>query len=244
MEILVAGLSDVGRQREKNEDSFVLLPEHGVFVVADGIGGHHSGDVASSMVASCVSAYLGNGGLQEHREGERLVAALVEANAAIFAYAGDFRAHHGMGTTVVAAAFAKDGSDVLIAHAGDSRCYRLRDGSLAQLTRDHSLIEDALSEDPDMSALEIASLPKNVITRAIGVDATVEIAVRKDEARPGDVYLLCSDGLHGLVAEHELCETLTRSAAPAETCERLVRRANERGGPDNITAVVVRVEVA
>jgi protein phosphatase len=242
MQLLAAGHSDVGRQRDRNEDSLLLLPEFRVFVVADGIGGHQSGDVASAMAAAWIAAYFREGKAAPSPVPEQLVDALVHANAMIHDYADDSRTHHGMGTTVVAVAFSPDTSDVLIAHAGDSRCYRLRKDSLVRLTRDHSLIEDALTEDPDMTETELSTLPRNVITRALGVDATVELEVRRDQAQPGDVYLLCSDGLHGLVGDQELRDTLAIGPGPAEMCEGLVRRANERGGLDNITAVVVRVE--
>ena len=243
MRAIAAGLSDVGKQRVHNEDRFILLPEFSVYVVADGMGGHQSGEVASRMAASTIASYFRNlDGSARHAAGERLRAAVSHANARIFARADDSRAHRGMGTTVVAAAFSRDSGDVYVAHAGDSRCYRLRDGHFEQLTRDHSLVSDALLERPDLSASDLAYLPKNVITRALGIGPTVEVDLRTDHAKPGDVYLLCSDGLHGLVPDEAIVQLLEDYPVLTEACAALVGKANAAGGKDNITAVLVRIE--
>jgi protein phosphatase len=284
MRAIAAGLSDVGKQRVHNEDRFILLPEFSVFVVADGMGGHQSGEVASRMAASTIAAYFRNG--KDHaaadtmgasppspRSGvrmapeaagdaaappgapsarapesgrgtmaDRLRGAVTQANARIFARADDSRIHRGMGTTVVAAAFAKDDQEIHIVHAGDSRCYRLRDGALVQLTRDHSLVSDALLERPDLSRQDLAYLPKNVITRALGIAPTVEIDMRIEPVRVGDIFLLCSDGLHGLVSDEEMASILAEHTVLTEACARLVEVANAAGGKDNITAVLIRIE--
>src|SRR6185295_10768276 len=139
---------------------------------------------------------------------DRLRAAVTQANARIFARADDSRIHRGMGTTVVAAAFSSETSELCVAHAGDSRCYRLRDGKLEQLTRDHSLVSDALLERPDLSSTDLAYLPKNVITRALGIGPTVDVDVRIEQVQVGDLFLLCSDGLHGLVPDEEMTAIL------------------------------------
>jgi protein phosphatase len=265
MRAIAAGLSDVGKQRVHNEDRFILLPEFGVFVVADGMGGHQSGEVASRMAASSIASYFRNG----HKPGEppslaeaetpkppsaepsssssprmadRLRIAVTQANARIFARADDSRIHRGMGTTVVAAAFAKDAGELHVVHAGDSRCYRIRNGSMVQLTRDHSLVSDALLERPDLSSQDLAYLPKNVITRALGIAPTVDVDVRVVEVKVGDVFLLCSDGLHGLVSDEEIMAIIQDSPVLTEACSRLVDLANAAGGKDNITAVLVRIE--
>ena len=259
MRAIAAGLSDVGKQRVHNEDRFILLPEFSVFVVADGMGGHQSGEVASRMAASTIAAYF-RSGVDEHKPqngpppsirveslealspGERLRAAVSHANSKIFARADDSRAHRGMGTTVVAAAFHRDSGELYVAHAGDSRCYRLRAGALEQLTRDHSLVSDALLERPDLSASDLAYLPKNVITRALGIGPTVDVDLRTERAAPGDVYLLCSDGLHSLVSDDEIASVLEECPVLTEACAALVDLANAAGGKDNITAVLVRIE--
>jgi protein phosphatase len=259
MRAIAAGLTDVGKQRVHNEDRFILLPEFNVYVVADGMGGHQSGEVASRMAASGIAAYFRqaphptNG--KAHADGEheaaratpkgpaeRLRAAVIQANARIFARADDSRIHRGMGTTVVAATFSRETGELVVAHAGDSRCYRLRDGKLDQLTRDHSLVSDALLERPDLSSTDLAYLPKNVITRALGIAPTVDVDVRVEPVGVGDIFLLCSDGLHGLVSDEEMAAILEEYPVLTEACARLVEMANAAGGKDNITAVVIRIE--
>jgi PPM family protein phosphatase len=241
MRAIAAGLSDVGRQRVHNEDRFILLPEFNVFVVADGMGGHQSGEVASRMAASTIANYFRANDPAESIP-ERLRAAVSQANARIFARADDSRAHRGMGTTVVAAAFAPGDSSIYVAHAGDSRCYRFRKGAIHQLTRDHSLVSDALLERPDLTENDLSYLPRNVITRALGIGPTVDLDLRSDKVEIGDLYLLCSDGLHGLVSDDEIAATLDQTEVLTDACSRLIDLANENGGKDNITVVLVRIE--
>jgi protein phosphatase len=247
MRAIAAGLTDVGKQRVHNEDKFVLLPEFSVYVVADGMGGHQSGEVASRMAASTIASFFrqkpGPDAAPEPTAlGEVLRAAVTQANARIFARADDSRAHRGMGTTIVAAAFHKERGEVYVAHAGDSRCYRLRGDDLIQLTRDHSLVSDALLERPDLSASDLAYLPRNVITRALGIAPTVDVDLRIEKARAGDVFLLCSDGLHGLVSDEEMAAVLRDYPILTEACAALVELANAAGGKDNITVVLVKIE--
>ena len=245
MRAIAAGLSDVGKQRVHNEDRFILLPEFSVFVVADGMGGHQSGEVASRMAASSIAAYFrhgGGGGGGRRPVSERLRAAVVQANARIFARADDSRIHRGMGTTVVAAAFSREDGELYIAHAGDSRGYRLRDGRLEQLTRDHSLVSDALLERPDLSSTDLAYLPRNVITRALGIGPTVDVDLCAARVQIGDVFLLCSDGLHGLVSDEEMTAIVEEYPILTEACSPLVEVANAAGGKDNIPAVLIRIE--
>jgi protein phosphatase len=147
-----------------------------------------------------------------------------------------------MGTTVVACAFATDSEELFVAHAGDSRCYRVREGNITQLTRDHSLVADALLERPDLSEADLAYLPKNVITRALGIAPTVDVDLKRDQSQIGDVYVLCSDGLHGLVDDEEIAELVDEKTSLTDACAKLVDRANDAGGRDNITVVLVRIE--
>ena len=241
MRAVAAGLSDVGKERKHNEDRFLLLPEFGVFVVADGMGGHQSGEVASRMAASSVAGYFRSSAKQRSIR-EALVSSLSDANAKIFARADDSRAHRGMGTTVVAAAFSPLDAMLYIAHAGDSRCYRIRDARMEQLTRDHSLLQDALLERPDLTESDLAYLPRNVITRALGIGPSVELDVRAEPVQPGDYFLLCSDGLHGLVADADMVNVVLGARTLTDACQALIRRANANGGKDNITAVMIRIE--
>ncbi|HHH12199.1 MAG TPA: Stp1/IreP family PP2C-type Ser/Thr phosphatase [Sorangium sp.] len=243
MRAIAAGVTDVGRERAHNEDRFVLLPEFSVFVVADGMGGHQCGEVASRMATATIAEHFrergneGRGVLVDVLRG-----AVHAANDRIHARAASSALHHGMGTTLVAAAFHRDERMLYVAHAGDSRCYCLRRGELRQLTRDHSLIEEALRARPEIGENELAYLPANVITRALGVDAVVDVELTIEACEEGDVYLLCSDGLHGFVTDERIEEILMLSANLAEVCTELVAEANRQGGGDNITAVVVRME--
>ncbi len=240
MRAVAAGLSDVGKERKHNEDRYILLPEFGVFVVADGMGGHQSGEVASRMAASTVAGYFRsskNGSIRDS-----LVSALSDANAKIFARADDSRAHRGMGTTIVAAAYCPGDAMLYIAHAGDSRCYRVRDGRMEQLTRDHSLLQDALLERPDLTESDLAYLPRNVITRALGIGPSVELDVRAEPVRAGDCFLLCSDGLHGLVTDDDIVKIVIGAPTLTEACQALIQRANANGGKDNVTSVLIRIE--
>jgi serine/threonine protein phosphatase PrpC len=241
MRAVAAGLSDVGKERKHNEDRFILLPEFGVFVVADGMGGHQSGEVASRMAASSVAGFFrassGKGSMRD-----AIMSAVADANAKIFARADDSRSHRGMGTTIVAAAYCTDDSTLYIAHAGDSRCYRIRDGRMEQLTRDHSLLQDALLERPDLTESDLAYLPRNVITRALGIGPTVDLDVRAEPVLPGDYFLLCSDGLHGLVNDDDIVKIVLGTPTLTEAVQALVRRANANGGKDNVTSVLIRIE--
>ena len=244
MRAIAAGSSDIGRQRAHNEDRYILLPEYNVFVVADGMGGHQSGEVASRMAASVVAGYFRAGAGDGVDVGRQLRAAVSLANARIFSRADDSRAHRGMGTTIVAAAFDRGEGSFHVAYAGDSRAYRMRGGELHQLTRDHSLVADALLERPDLSEADLAYLPRNVITRALGIGPTVELDVRADRSEPGDVYLLCSDGLHSLVPDAKIAAVMRAGDVLTDTCARLIDLANDHGGKDNITAVLVQIEAS
>lgn len=244
MRAVAAGLSDVGRQRHHNEDRYILLPEFNVFVVADGMGGHQSGEVASRMAASAIAKFFRNGtsSAPNGGTGQRLRSAVLEANAKIYQRADDSRLYRGMGTTIVAGAYSPADRMFFVAHAGDSRCYRVRGREIKQLTRDHSLISDALLERPDLTELDLKYLPKNVITRALGIGPTVEVDLRGEHVEADDVFLLCSDGLHGLVDDDQIATIVTESPVLTEACARLIQTANENGGRDNITVVLVRIE--
>ena len=246
MRAIAAGLSDVGKERSHNEDRFILLPEFNVYVVADGMGGHQSGEVASRMAAATIATFFrrdsGEANAPERSAAERLRAAVVDANARIFARADDSRAHRGMGTTVVAAAYSPADTKLYVAHAGDSRCYRVRGNDIKQITRDHSLLADALLERPELSEADLAYLPRNVITRALGIGPTVDVDVSGVAVELGDVYLLCSDGLHGMVPDEEISCIVQENASLTDGCAKLVAEANKNGGRDNITAVLIRIE--
>ena len=150
--------------------------------------------------------------------------------------------HQGMGSTIVAAHF--DGAAVHVAHVGDSRCYRVRDGQIQQMTRDHSLINDALDMKPDLTKEELARLPKNIITRALGMKDDVKVDCAAHDVEEGDLYLLCSDGLSGMISDERMLEVVSLTTELQEACDLLIAEANDAGGSDNISAVLVRIEVA
>lgn len=252
--IAFAGVTDVGRHRKHNEDCVLVRPEHGLFVVADGMGGHNAGDVASKLVAKSLGEYfdaVAQGAPDAELPadyaslspaGKRLCAGVRKANHDVFTVSNTVQQHHGMGSTVVAIYLVDE--VVNIAHVGDSRCYRIRDGEIRQMTRDHSLINDALELKPDLTKEELARLPKNIITRALGMKEAVKVDVKSEPALPGDVFLLCSDGLTGMVPPEQILEVVGLTSEPQEACELLIAEANDAGGNDNISAVIVRVDPA
>jgi serine/threonine protein phosphatase PrpC len=253
MRAVAAGLSDVGLQREHNEDSFVVLKEHDLFVVADGMGGHRAGDVASRIATETISEFFRTTANDDvtwpfhfdsnlSEEENRLLTGIRVANRQIFERSTRSRECHGMGTTVVGAMFSSKKRRMYIGHVGDSRCYRVRDGEIQLLTRDHSLINDYLLAMPDLTDEQKSELPKNVITRALGMQDHVVVDLQHDEPRQGDIYVLCSDGLSGMVSDEDIKQIVTGTAEIREACEQLIQSANERGGEDNITAVLVRIE--
>jgi serine/threonine protein phosphatase PrpC len=254
LRLVVAGLTDVGRLRKHNEDHVLLKPDVGLFVVADGMGGHNAGDVASKLTATSIANFFEAtaegapvGDLPDDYDGladaaRRLAAGVRKANSDVHTISNTFQQHHGMGSTIVSLYADLDEGTIHIGHVGDSRCYRLRDGEIEQMTRDHSLINDALDMKPDLTKEELARLPKNIITRALGMKDVVKVDLRSEPLLPGDVFLLCSDGLSGLVPPDQILEIITITDDPQEACELLIAEANDRGGNDNISAVILRVE--
>jgi protein phosphatase len=253
MRAIAAGLTDVGLQREHNEDSFVVLKEFDLFVVADGMGGHRAGDVASRLATETITEFFRSTANEDvtwpfhfdtnlSEEENRLLTGIRVANRQIFERSTRSRECHGMGTTVVGAMFSPRKKRMYIGHVGDSRCYRVREGEIRLLTRDHSLINDYLLAMPDLTEEQRSELPKNVITRALGMQDQVVVDLQHDDPRPGDVYILCSDGLSGMVQDEDIRRIVGATDDIRETCNMLIAKANERGGEDNVTAVVIRIE--
>lgn len=252
---IAAGASDVGLQREHNEDSYVVLTEYDLFVVADGMGGHRAGDVASRLATETISEFFKSTANDDvtwpfhfdtnlSEEENRLLTGIRVANRQIFERSSRSRECHGMGTTVVGAMFSPVKGRIFIGHVGDSRCYRIRDKDIAQLTRDHSLINDYLLAMPDLTEEQRSELPKNVITRALGMQDQVVVDIQHDEPTPGDIYVLCSDGLSGMVEDDEILKTVSSAGDLRSACEALIARANAHGGEDNITAVLIQIQAA
>ena len=245
------GRTDVGRRRKLNEDSFLVAPEPNLYAVCDGMGGHNAGEVASQMAIETLAAFID----KSHREkeitwpygldvnlsfdGNRLKTAIKLANKKVFRAADNREEYTGMGTTVVAAVVS--GSVMTVGSAGDSRCYFLRDGTLTQLTRDDSWVSAALGEGI-LNSEEVERHPlRNVITKAVGAKESIELDVVEHRFASGDVALLCSDGLHAMLNDAEIQRVLSPLPATLEQAAgRLIDAANEAGGKDNVTVVLLR----
>jgi serine/threonine protein phosphatase PrpC len=245
------GITDVGLQREHNEDAFAVLSDHDLFIVADGMGGHRAGDVASRLASESISDFFQRTAGEEvtwpfhfdsalSESENRLLTAIRLANRQIYEHSLKSHDLRGMGTTVVGALFNPDTRKMYVGHVGDSRAYMIRDGRISQLTRDHSLVNDYLKVMPDMPEDQRSELPKNVITRALGMQDSVEVDLLAHEVKVGDTFVLCSDGLSGMISDAEILQVAGQGDL-TEACRRLTALANEHGGEDNITAVLVRI---
>jgi serine/threonine protein phosphatase PrpC len=246
------GQTDVGRRRKLNEDNFVVDTEVNLFAVCDGMGGHNAGEVASKLAIEALTAFIRKSAGEEKDitwpygldkdlsfEANRLKTAIRLANKRVFKAADNREDYTGMGTTVVAALLSD--SVLTIGSAGDSRCYLLRQGRLSQLTRDDSWVSAAWAEGI-LSADEIDRHPlRNVITKAIGAKDTLDIDVVEHGLAPGDVALLCSDGLHAMLTDEQILKTVSPFPPTLEkAAAALIAAANEAGGKDNVSVVLVR----
>ncbi len=244
------GATDVGRSRAINQDSFVLLPDRNLWVVADGMGGHQGGEVASRLAVESIQVAY------QDSTADALVEAVVVANDRIREAGEADRDLRGMGTTVVAAALvpaerdpdlpnddseAPDRWRLLVANVGDSRCYLFRAGELTQLTEDHSVVADLVRDGRITEAEAEVHPQRNIVTRVLGIYETVEVDLWPVDAVAGDRYMLCSDGLFNEVGADQMTAVLRRLDAPQEVADELVRLANDGGGKDNITVVVLDV---
>jgi protein phosphatase len=247
-----ASLTDPGRVRDHNEDCIESRPEIGLYVLADGMGGYNAGEVASGMATSLIAD-----GLQETWQlrdaarlgrdeakalSEKLISEqIARANSAIFTTSQNNPECAGMGTTLVVCLFFDN--FLTVAHIGDSRLYCLRgDDTMEQVTRDHSLLQEQL--DSGLITPEEAKLSqnKNLVTRALGIDPTVDAEIHVYETQPNEIYLLCSDGLSDMVEDEEIRLTLiTLKTNPSLTVQQLIQSANDNGGRDNISAMLIRV---
>ncbi len=244
--IEAAGLTDVGNVRQFNEDRIAIDARIGVVALADGMGGHRAGEVASRMAADIVVAALRanlNGDRSPASQHPPLLAAeqsIKQANRAIFEAAQADATRHGMGTTLALAVF--DANSVVLGHIGDSRIYRLRDGRLELLTRDDSLLRDQVDFGVISPSDARHSHNRSLVTHALGATADVEPHLREQDTRPGDVFVLCSDGLNDLVADSDI-ELIVRSLAAnlPLAAQTLVQAAKDNGGYDNVSVVLAKV---
>lgn len=237
MRIEYGVLSDQGRIRASNEDACIADYGNRIFLVADGMGGHAAGEIASGIAASTVQEVLA-ANTPDAVLREQVHFAAQQANTRVYEAQQTQSEYRGMGTTLTVLAFRDNG--YCLAHVGDSRAYLFRDNTLSQLTRDHSLVWP-LFESGVLSKDEIARQPqKHLITRSIGTHADVEVDLQENAAVEGDIFLLCTDGLTDVLTDDAIQQILeTAGKNPQEITQRLIQAANEAGGPDNITTVVV-----
>ena len=245
------GRTDVGRRRKINEDSFLVSPETSLYAVCDGMGGHNAGEVASRMSIETISAFVERSAIEKEItwpwgldanvsfDANRLKTAIRLANSRVFQAADNREELTGMGTTVVAVLVSP--GLVTIGSAGDSRCYLVRDGELSQLTRDDSWVSAALGEGI-LNSDDVEHHPlRNVITKAVGARDSIDLDVVEHDLKPGDLLMLCSDGLHGMIGDQEIKRILVTAPESLEDASaRLVDAANEAGGRDNVTVVLLR----
>ncbi len=249
LRLRASGATHVG-QRKLNEDSHVSRDDLGLYVVADGAGGHNGGEIASALAVRSIANYFEatENSTRPHAEldrfglsapARRLSAAVHKANRDVTEISQSYREHRGMGTTVVAAHFSLRAGLVHVANVGDSRCYRFRSGHLEQLTQDHNLLTDVMEVRPDLDDYQLSRLPRSVITRALGVSAELRVSMRSFGVVTGDRYLLCSDGLTGPLPSTAICSALGSRRTATEVAEHLVRSAVESAGKDNVTALII-----
>jgi serine/threonine protein phosphatase PrpC len=248
--VLASGLTHVGMKRNHNEDNYSILEDDHLYVVADGMGGHASGEVASTIAIDTLKDFFKVTAADPEAtwpykmdksvsyEENRLSTGIKLANLRIFEAAQRDPKLRGMGTTIAGILAVEEG--VLIGHVGDSRVYRLRNNSLQQLTEDHSLLNDYIKMKR-LTDEEIANFPhKNVIVRALGMKENIKVDTYLDTPRPGDLYILCSDGLSGPVSDAEIQRITSSTPDLQQACQTLIDCANQNGGPDNITVVLCR----
>jgi PPM family protein phosphatase len=250
MEIEFGARSDMGRMRQNNEDSFRAAPEIGLFVLSDGMGGQSSGEIASRLASETVVAHcreasksaslalvgMRTKGISE--AGNRLASAIRLANRTVHEAAEKNAAQAGMGATLVAVMLTEERA--AIAHVGDSRAYRLRNGALEPLTRDHSFIAEQVRQGLMTEQEANNSNLQNVLLRAVGVDAEVEVEVNEELFADGDTLLLCSDGLTKELSDTQIAGVLSEIEDPEAAAGQLIGMANDAGGSDNITVIVLR----
>ncbi len=254
MRIEVAGSTHVGMKRNHNEDNYLVLPEEHLFCVADGMGGHSSGEIASKIAVEELAEFFRMTSRDQdstwpykmdkskNYDENRLATGIKLANVRIFERASADARYRGMGTTIVTVHFTPNGA--CVAHVGDSRVYCQRNGILKQVTEDHSLLNDYLKAKK-LSPEEIEAFPhKNVIVRALGMKETVQVDLVRLDPQPGDIFLLCSDGLSGMVTDEQMQETLNREQDLEAACSQLIDLANANGGNDNVTCILTRFHAA
>ena len=243
MNFKMIAATDVGRARDHNEDSVRIVPDLNIAVLADGMGGHKAGEIASKMAVTTFckffeEQYLISKHPEMLQDSSVMAEAITTANTEVYSNGRKLAHMEGMGTTLVAASFHSSG--VQIGHIGDSRCYRFTNGDLVQLTNDHTLANDLINEHPDG---HVPSYSHHVLKKALGIESNCEPDVFTSEISRNDIFLLCSDGLNGVVDDNDISTILTLRAHEPELCiDTLIRACLVGGAPDNVSIVLVFVE--
>jgi len=251
MKVIAAGITNVGMKRSHNEDSFFIIEDEGLYVIADGMGGHSSGEIASQMAVETVANFFKSTSNDDEvtwpfkmdkgrdYQENRLITSIKLANLRIYESSQREAKYRGMGTTIVAALFKSD--EIIIAHVGDSRCYIISGQEIRQITEDHSLLNDYIKAKK-LTPEELENFPhKNVIVRALGMKETVQVDINRIKPKSGDIFLLCTDGLSGMVKDEAMKGIILSNKDNLEKAsEILIARANENGGVDNITSILIK----
>lgn len=239
--LVAAGLTDVGKKRTQNQDSYFSDPISGLFIVADGMGGHKGGEVASQLSVATIAEFFQDSKNQTLEPKIRLKKALQAANQAIRNKSQLDISLHGMGTTTVAMVF--HGTTLYIGHVGDSRAYLVHPSRIWQLTRDHSLVQEKLRAGIISRAQLKTDKMKHVLTRSVGVETDLEVDIYDFESHSGDIFLLCSDGLYGMMEDTTIQKIVESNRGELkQVVKELIETANNHGGDDNVTAVVVQIK--
>lgn len=255
MKLIASGQTNVGRKRAHNEDNLVLVEAENLFVVADGMGGHASGEVASQIAVESISDFFRRSSENDEitwpykeekglrYEENRLVTGIKLSNLRVFETASSDKALKGMGTTIVSALFTE--GTAYMGHVGDSRGYRIRDGAIEQVTEDHSLLNDYIKANK-LTPEEIEAFPhKNVIVRALGMRDTVRVDISRLNPKTNDIFLLCSDGLSGMVKDPDMLSIVEAANGDMDAAATaLIAAANENGGVDNVTVILIKITEA
>jgi protein phosphatase len=240
--------TDPGLTRENNEDSVAFDAATHLCILADGMGGYNAGEIASGMatafIKSELSRWLSQAGKHASaKEARRAMEICVEnANHSIFNAANSNPQYSGMGTTLVVGAFQS--TRLMLGHIGDSRCYRWRDGQLQQITKDHSLLQEQIDAGLITPEQALISVNKNLVTRALGVEDSVLLEVNEHHVEPGDIYLMCSDGLSDMISDDAIAAILSGSRSLEQTAKHLIAAANDGGGRDNISVLLAQAKEA
>lgn len=245
-----SALTDIGKKRSQNQDCFAVKDELGLFVVADGMGGHKGGETASLMATQIIPQVFAEGikARPGTTQSHPLAFAIEQACKKIYQHSDQDPTLRGMGTTCTSLYFDLANAVLWIGHVGDSRCYLItRDQTIFQLTRDHSLVQEKLRSGIISRDQVKTDRMKNVITRSVGFEQHVQVDLYQYRFQPGDAFVICSDGLSGPVEDHQILETVLASTAESPTqltvAQKLIDRANAQGGDDNITAIYIRVNL-